>query len=93
MASGRTTSRTIYTQKEAVVKAMNAVIAEGKTAPGPTTLATIIQHPNTRAFDDFCSELHSTLLACFSCVGKVRDQLARERAIAKFHSSISPLVT
>ena len=52
-----------------------------------TSLSTIVQQPNSGAFQDFCDELYSTLLTCFSSVGKVRNQLAHERALAKFHCS------
>ena len=93
MASGRSTNCSITTQVKAVIKAINTVIAVGKSAPVYTTptltmsLTSIVQQPNSRAFQDFCDELYSTLLTCFSSIGKVRNQLAHERALAKFHCS------
>ena len=77
----------ISTQKEAVLKAVNAVIAAGKTVSEPNTLISFTEDANPRAFDDFCIQLCSTIQGCFSYVGKVRNQLARERALAKFHSN------
>ena len=87
MASGRSASCSISTQKEAVLKAISAVIATGKTVPGPNTFVSITEHANSEAFDDFCIQLYSTIQGCFFYVGKVRYQLARERALTKFHCS------
>ena len=75
---------------EAMKKVLDDEKATGQELSGPSSLSHLVLESSTwtsetATFDFFCRELTATINTSFTSVGKVRPQLARERAFRTFH--------
>lgn len=75
---------------EAIKKVLDDEKAIGQELNGPSSLSHLVLELSTRTsetatFDSFCHELTTTISTSLTSVGKVRSQLARERAFGTFH--------
>ena len=84
-----------FRERDAVFWAIQKVVddekAIGKELCGPGSLSCLLLEATrygtseSAAFDSFCCDLTTTINTSLFSVGKVRPQLARERAFCKFH--------
>ena len=74
----------LSTQKEAVLKAISMVIAAKKTVLRPNRFFSITEHASTKAFNDFCIQLYSTIQGSFSVLEKYITNLLVSKHLQSF---------